>query len=177
MSQTIWQYFLELRKELLEAQKIRAQIIGFKVTFVSAAIGLIVANLDKGIDQSVFVMPAFAAICFDFLISSYSFSIKRIGSYVRDHVEPALRRSGDLPEDFVAWQEFLTDPKTRQNLAGYGNMGLTILAVCVAVWALIFPFRPVASSILLVALIVFSIVDVLAYLEPRKLGKLWSDGT
>lgn len=90
MSQTIWNLFVELRKELLEAQKIRAQVLGFKFTFVTASLSLLAANIEK-IDKALFVMPAFSAIFFDFIIYSYSFSIKRIGCYTRDYIEPALK--------------------------------------------------------------------------------------
>ena len=34
----IWDLFVEPRKEIIESQKIRAQIIGFKITFISAGI-------------------------------------------------------------------------------------------------------------------------------------------
>ncbi|HEV2708377.1 MAG TPA: hypothetical protein VGV59_20850 [Pyrinomonadaceae bacterium] len=38
--QLAWNLFVEARKEILEYQRIRTQIIGFKITFVSAGIGL-----------------------------------------------------------------------------------------------------------------------------------------
>ncbi len=37
--------FTELRKELVESQKIRAQILGFKITFVATAVGLIMSRI------------------------------------------------------------------------------------------------------------------------------------
>ena len=58
-----WNLFVELRKELVESQKIRAQVIGFKITFVSAAVGLIGTNIDR-IPNILLVIPAFAAIFF-----------------------------------------------------------------------------------------------------------------
>ena len=60
---------IELRKEVIESQKIRAQVIGFKITFVSAGIGVIIANLEK-LPPVLLAVPAFAAIFFDFLIDS-----------------------------------------------------------------------------------------------------------
>ena len=42
-----WGLFSELRKELVETQKTRIQIIGFKITFVSAALDVTAANLHK----------------------------------------------------------------------------------------------------------------------------------
>jgi len=174
MSKIIWELFVELRKELLEAQKIRAQILGFKFTFITAGIGLMGANFDK-LDKNMLVLPAFAAIFFDFIIYSYSFSIKRIGCYVRDHIEPVLEKDKDVPPDFVMWQKFLTQPKTRQKLSMYGNIGVTFLSVIVGVIGLLVDFKPVASPFLIAALFLFIIMDILAYREPMKLGKLWSD--
>jgi len=39
-----WRLFVELRKELVDSQKVRAQAIGFKITFVSTVTGIIVSN-------------------------------------------------------------------------------------------------------------------------------------
>lgn len=36
-----WNTLAELRKEIVEAQRISAQVIGFKITFVSASIGML----------------------------------------------------------------------------------------------------------------------------------------
>lgn len=174
MNDKVWELFVELRKELIESQKIRSQVMGFKIAFVSAAIGLMAKSVD--LDKALFVIPAFAAICLDFIIYSYSFSIKRIGKYTREHIEPALKLNGTVPKEFTLWQEFLTDPKTKQNLALYGNLGFTILTVVLSGVSLFFPFRPVLSLTLLGALIVFTFMDYyLAYRSPQILGKAWKD--
>ncbi len=173
MSDLIWNLFVELRKELMESQKIRSQVMGFKIGFISAAIGLMAKSIDA-LDKALFVIPAFAAICLDFIIYSYSFSIKRIGSYTRDYIEPALKKYGKVPEEFTLWQEFLTEPKTRQNLTLYGNFGFTILTVAVGGISLFYPFRPILSTTLLITLIVFLIMDYLAYRSPDRF-KMWKD--
>ncbi len=174
MSNMVWDLFVELRRELLEAQKIRAQVIGFKITFVSAIIGLLAANYED-FDKALFVIPAFASIFFDFIIYSYSFSIKRIGSYTRECIEPVLKQNPDIPDNFRMWQEYLTQPKTKQNLAVYGNIGVTLLAVGTALLALLFPYRLLESSVLIFVLAFFLVMDILAYREHRKLGKIWVD--
>ena len=173
MTQIVWQLFVELRKELLEAQKISAQVLGFKFTFITAAMGLMLANFEK-LDKWILVLPAFAAIFFDFIVDSYSFSIKRIGCYVRDHIEPVLAKDKGIPADFVMWQKFLTQPKTRQSLSMYGNIGVTLLSVVVGVIGLLVDFKPIVSPFLIVVLIIFLIMDIIAYREPKKLGKLWA---
>lgn len=174
MPQLIWNLFVELRKELLEAQKIRAQVLGFKFTFITGTMALMAANLEK-LDKTILVLPAFAAIFFDFIINSYSFSIKRIGCYVRDHIEPVLAQNTEVPPDFVMWQKFLTQPKTRQNQALYGNMGVTLLSAAVGIIGLLVDFKPIATPALIIALLVFVIMDVRAYREPKKLGKMWAE--
>lgn len=163
----VWNTFFELRKELIESQKLRAQIIGFKITFVSAAIGLIGTNIDK-IPSTMLVIPAFAAIFFDFLINSYSFSIKRIGFYCRKYIEPAIKDTCEIPKRFHLWEEFLSSLETGQILSLTGNLGLTFLAIAVAFIALFLPFRPLLSSILIVTLTVFLLFDLWAFREPSR---------
>ncbi|MCP4049229.1 MAG: hypothetical protein GY730_00785, partial [bacterium] len=121
----LWSLLLELRKELVESQKIRTQIIGFKITFVTAAIGVIATKVitpdiikghDAAIYRSLFIIPAFAAIFFDFLIYSYSFSIKRIGSYCRYIIEPQIKSFCEIgpDDDFPLWEEFIDVPAAKQ---------------------------------------------------------------
>jgi hypothetical protein len=134
-----WNLYVELRKELVESQKIRSQIIGVKITSVGAGIVAIAANKDKGVPQQLLVIPAFAAIFFDLLIHSYSFSIHRIGTYCRDHLEKVLKMSYALGPDklpnqpkgaeFQLWQEFLGTGKYRHSFSRLANLGLTGLAV------------------------------------------------
>ena len=173
MPEIVLSYFVELRKEILEAQKIRAQVIGFKVTFISTVTGILFANLDKKIDSAVFVMPALFAVFFDFLIYSYDFSIKRIGVYIRDHLEPYFKQLPGVPKNMVFWQQFLTQPKTRQSFSRYGNIGITILSVGIAIIALFFPFRPIISSVLLFVLAIFALIGIRLFLDYKKLGKIW----
>jgi hypothetical protein len=162
-----WNLFTELRKELVESQKLRAQVIGFKITFVSAAIGLIGTNIDK-IPNILLVIPAFAAIFFDFLINSYSFSIKRIGFYFWKNIEPLLKNACELPKEFFLWEEFLKSLKTDQNLSLMGHLGITLLAIAAAVIVLFLPFRLILSSVLLVTLAVLLGLDIWAFRLPKR---------
>ena len=91
-----WNMLVELRKELVESQKIRAQIIGFKITFVSGGIGVAAAQIDR-VPGYVLLLPAFAAVFFDILITSYSYSIKRTGYYIGAHLEPRVANSVTWP--------------------------------------------------------------------------------
>ncbi|MBU1049606.1 hypothetical protein KKG90_06215 [Candidatus Bipolaricaulota bacterium] len=176
MQDRIWELFVELRKELLESQRIRAQVIGIKITFVTTAMGVIIEGIARlEFSFALLVIPAIAAVFFDFLIYSYSFSIKRIGAYTREHIEPALAESGQVPEGYVQWQAYLTQPKTRQTLALYGNLGLTSLAIVSAVVSLVVLYDPKISIPLLLVLGLSAALDVIAYRTPRRLGKLWQD--
>ena len=85
-AETAWKMICELRQEIREAQKIRTQIIGIKIAFVSAAFGFIFKDGSPTVGSpasQLLLIPAFAAIFFDYLIISYGFSIKRIGYYCR----------------------------------------------------------------------------------------------
>lgn len=162
-----WKLFVELRKELVESQKVRAQAVGFKITFVTAATGFIVKDV-KDLAPILLIVPAFAAIFFDFVISSYSFSIKRTGYYIRKHLEPLLRTSHDLQPEFVTWEQFIASREARQSLSLLGNLGLTLLSVAAASVGLFFPYRGGLSLALLAALVVLFAVDIWTHLVPRR---------
>ena len=154
----LWRNHSELRRELVESQKIRAQIVGFKITFLGTSIGLILAKLDKS-QYRLLVIPAFAAIFFDLLIESYSFSIKRIGLYCREHIERYLIEQLTLPKDFIPWEKFLQQGRNKQRLSMIGNLGITILSYVPAVLVL---YRPITirSVCLLVALALLLVYDI-----------------
>jgi len=152
-----WELFVELRKETIEGQKIRAQIIGFKITFVSSAIALILSNANR-IPQQLLVVPAFAAICFDFLIGSYSFSIKRIGRYCRNELEPVIFGSAS----FRSWEQFMGDPKNKHSYPIIAHLGMTLLATVPAIIALAYPFRWSLSIPLFFSLALFLATDLLS---------------
>jgi hypothetical protein len=117
------------------------------------------------------LIPAFAAIFFDFLINSYSFSIKRIGSYIRNELEPILKTGYELPKDTPLWEEYLKFPETGQNLSFVGNLGLTLLAITAAVIGLCIPFHPILSSILLIVLVVLLVFDLRAFKIATRFRK------
>lgn len=162
-----WNLVVELRKELIETQKIRAQVIGFKITFVSTAIGLIAANFDK-IPSQLFIIPAFAAIFFDLLITSYSFSIKRIGAYCKNHLEPILRKSSQWPDKTPLWEEFATSRHRRQSFSLIGNLGITTISVIPAILALFHRFNLFVSMPILLIIIMLFVYDVVAFTKPRR---------
>ncbi len=165
-----WNLFTELRKELLESQKIRAQVTGFKITFVTTSIAVIVTKSDKIPEISPFLLAiaAFSAIFFDFLIVSYSFSIKRIGTYCELFLEPIMKDAYGLPEDAILWQNFLKFKKTSQTLSIAGNIGITSLAVMAGIYGLLTPYKVPQSPILLALLAIFTILSIIAYWEPRS---------
>jgi hypothetical protein len=172
-SHRLWDLYVELRKELVESQKIRAQILGVKIAFTSAALGFLLKE-SATLDRRVFVIPALAAVCFDFVICSYSFSIKRIGAYLRDHLEPALVTHQVMPGDVRLWQDFLRDRKTSQQIANYGNLGLTAIAVIMAAVAVSTPPRPRWYLAWIGLIIAAIIADIAVVREARRLGKNWN---
>ena len=123
-----WKMIIELRIELREAQKIRSQIIGIKIAFVATSLGFVFGG--KGAPQYTFLLvPAFASIFFDLLIISYGFSIKRIGYYCRNYLEPKIREKIKWPSDEPLWEEAMGHKKMRQHFAQIGNTGLTFIVV------------------------------------------------
>jgi hypothetical protein len=128
-----WNLYCELRQETREAQKIRAQVIGFKIAFVSAAYGFIYGA--KEFEVNLLLIPAFSAILFDYLIIGYGYSIKRIGYYCRYYLEPKMRGSLSWPNSEPLWEEAMTIPKMSQHFARFGNTGMTIFVCVFAVWS------------------------------------------
>ena len=167
-----WKLYCELRKELVAAQALRAQIIGFKITFVTAAAGLIAAlspSDEAAPDPALLVIPALAAIFFDFLIVSYSIGIKRLGHYCRHYLEPNIRERTGWPEGDRLWEEFMALPETRQRFASLGVIGLTGIAVLAACAALLATSRAgVALPGVLILVVLFGF-DAYAYVwQPRR---------
>lgn len=152
-----WNLFTELRKELVEAQSLRTRVIGLKVTFVSAA-AAVVAGLNHP-EPLLLAIPAVAAVFFDVLINSYSFSVKRIGTYAREFLEPVLRKGYGFDPATPLWQGFLKRRSARQPWATLANLGMTLLA-CAAAGAALYPFRPGMPRALLIVLLALLIFDV-----------------
>jgi len=168
---------VELRKELVASQRIRAQVMGFKIAFVSAGIGLIVANMDA-VPSQLLVIPAFAAVFFDLVINSYSFSIKRIGCYCRSYIEPILREYSEWPKEAPLWEEFMDRPEVKQNLARSGNLGISGLTVAAAIFALFNPFSFNPSSLIYSGPAFFFLIllfgyDVVTYRWPHTIIEKW----
>jgi hypothetical protein len=162
-----WNLYAELRKEILSTQQLRARAIEFKITFVSTAIGLIVANL-RSLDPRLLILPAFAAIFFDLLIISYSFAIKRKGAYARTCLEPLLREYTGWPEKTLLWEEFMSKGAQRQLLSFIANIGITILSALPGVFFLLRPPQTVIN-ILLIA--IFGMLLIYAITTHGKLTK------
>lgn len=171
-----WNMYVQLREEVVSSQKIRAQIIGFKITFVTAAVGVILAN-QTAIGLELLVVPAFAAVLFDSLIGSYSVSIKRIGHYARTYLEPKLRESTSWPKADPLWEEYMHQPVNRQGLSMVGNFGFTTMILLLATWALITGTRTFAIWMVLLALAFVTAIDLFFHLRARHLlKKHWSQG-
>ena len=162
-----WNLTVELRKELVELQRLRAQVVGFKITFVSTATAVIAANLDK-VPIQLLVIPSFAAIFFDFLISSYSNSIKRIGLYCHEQLGGILKNLIDLPDKFILWEEYLRKPPFGQKHAITGNLGITGLSIAVAIISLLTQFNFYLSTPLIIVVLGFFIYDIVEMRKPSK---------
>lgn len=170
-----WNLYTELRKELTSLQTIRAQVIGFKITFVSAGIGLIAANLDKA-PPLLFVIPGFAAIFFDLLTHSYSFSIKRTGSYIRRNLEPILRVGYAFPSERYLWEEFMASSHAGKNMSVFGNVGITILALAPAIIVLFNPWIWMVSLPLVAFLTLLFVYDIRTLFKPSEFANPLQEG-
>lgn len=157
-----------LREEMLEAQRTRAQVIGFKITFVSTAIALLGANVSR-IHTAVWIVPAIAAFFFDLLVNSYSVSIKRLGLYARHHLEPMLREGHGWPASVPTWEEFAVSQRWNSRLFLLGNVGLTGLAAVVAATLLLRESRDAVTVALTLGLAAMLVADTLVFNQRHSL--------
>lgn len=161
-----WNLYIELRKEIVATQHLRSRAIEFKITLIGAAFALFVANLDKISDRRLLILPAFAAIFFDFLIASYNFGIKRQSHYLRDHVEKRLRKDFAWPRQVPLWEKHVSEAQQRQVFSIVANLGLSLLAALPGIYEL---SRP---PLTLVDAVVMAMVFVLLLVLARVYGKL-----
>ena len=163
-----WNLLTELRKETLESQRMRTQVIGFKITFVSAAVGFIYANRDKIPPESfdiLLIIPAFAAIFFDLLIISYSISIRRIGLYCKTHLEEQLKDETQMHKGFCFWESFFESKQMRPSLAIFANLGITFLTLIPTIDGL----RRSPHLLISIFLAVILIYDIAAFFVPGSI--------
>ena len=166
------QLFTELRKELLETQKLRGQIVGFKLTFAAAALGVIAANIDK-LHPLFWTLPAAVSTFFDLLISSNDYGIRRFGHYCRTILEPQLRDHCNLPAEFVLWEEFMYKARQQERtgpfrLPMYSHTGITALAWLVALVALYTHGRPTDIAISLGGFVIAACAEFWAFRRIEK---------
>ena len=63
----------------------------------------------------------------------------------------------------------MSRPEAKQSLSFFAETGLTSLTMVVAAIALFFPFQPYISIPLLALLAAIEVMDILAYMQPRRL--------
>lgn len=169
-----WELMAQLREEILAAQRIRAQIIGFKITFVTASAGVILAKAND-LPIELIALPALAAIFFDSLIGSYGFSIKRIGYFCRHYIEPKLRAAVSWPPSHPLWEEFMSKKESRQYLSITGNLGLTTVVTVPALVVLLRDSGRYSVLYTILALAVFFVADILIHVHAWKMVRVsWS---
>lgn len=122
----------QLREEIISTQKTRVQMVGFKLTLVIASIGYI---FSEDLTPLLFILVAFGAILFDFLITSHSISIKRAGYYIRERIEPELQGSFDFPKDskFKFWEGFMASDEAKGGPSALAHLGQTFVVFALAV--------------------------------------------
>ena len=99
-----WRLAMQLRTEMIEAQKTRTQIIGFKITYVGAGIGLILSNINV-IPSYLLIIPALSAVFFDFLIVDSNNSINSIRHYYIRNVGDKKLLEEPMWETFTWWSK------------------------------------------------------------------------
>jgi len=162
-----WELYANLRAEVISLQSIRGQVTGVKISLIVTGGVLIAANVHD-LPRLALTVPAFAALLFDLLIHTYSYSICRTGFYCREHLEPILREGYRFPSEHPLWEEFMVSREAGRNVSVLGNLGLTVLTGVIAVIVLVRPFQLGTSAPSLAALLVLVGWDVWALDKPRR---------
>jgi hypothetical protein len=98
--------------------------------------------------------------------------VKRIGAYLRNHIEPILRIKYNLPEEPPLWEEFLKRPETKQNLPTFGNLGLTTIVVTIAFLSFISPFELLVSLPMMAILVFLMAYDVYVFFQIGRIREI-----
>lgn len=123
--------FNSLRSEIIEKQKVQIQILGFKIIFTSTFMGVIVSSIKDGAPAYSSVIPAVVSVFFDFLILSRTQSMRRIGDYLEEYIEPLLYHDSSC--GVVTWQSYLRLKGDTQFLKNAGELGFTLIMSVFAV--------------------------------------------
>jgi hypothetical protein len=154
-----WKLFVQIRQEMMEAQRIRMQLISFKITFVSAGIGVVLAYGKNTLSQ-LLIIPALGALFFDLFIIAQNYLLDRLSFYCKDAVP-------ENPIQPVAWESWLSSKPAI--LFKMGSIGITILAITPAYIALAGSFRAstLISLLLLIVLTLFTFYVISLYIRER----------
>jgi hypothetical protein len=147
-----WKMMSEVRHEIIQDKNIRNQIIGFKITFVGVASGVIVANTNRISNKfMVIILSTFLLILFDLMISAYDSKIKRAGvycKYLEDFICPqdssSLKQEkseNNANNNLLLWEQYLLHIKPNKNIALTAKLsryGLTAIFTLFAVIVIYF---------------------------------------
>jgi len=120
--------FLErLHREISETQQRRHKLVLLKITFVTALLGFGALKIGELVTfwQVLYLVPL-VAFFFDLLIMGEHFSIRRMGSFLRQHSPSPLENE---------WEEYVR--KRRDKFFKIGSYGFTILSLLAAIALLI----------------------------------------
>jgi hypothetical protein len=166
-----WNIYSELRKEILELVELRAKLISAKITFVSAAITIIIGTIEKPYPKWIIVIPPVASICFDFIINSCIIISKKIDLYLRSQIEPILCTEAGFPSDVRLWSGYSWSIKVAPLYFPLGNIGVTacfiLIAICVV---LVYESFLVSMFCITVLLILFALDILSLYVPASRLG-------
>ena len=125
----LMQYVSFLRKEILQAQKLRFQVVSFKIGLLGAAFSYFLQRSPQTPLSTAILVCPFVALLFDCMIHALGRSIQGWGQYMREFVEPYLQQKlsieFDLPEN---WKLRSEHARMGRRFAGLSNVGTTAIA-------------------------------------------------
>lgn len=126
-------YYFQLRSEVYEMQKMRANLKYYRVLVAIPSLILIMALKDHLVTPLLILVPSILSLLIDVFINNYTASIIRIAKYNRNRCEPELSKTLKIKED-IFWENFMSRYLTRNKLAlsyvanGVFTLSLTIIS-------------------------------------------------
>jgi len=100
--------YCNLRQEVAESKRIRNRFLTLKYAFLAGVIILLAADLNSSIEiPFAFTIVAIAILYIDLMLNQRSIAVKRVGDYLRLHLEPLMFPKKPHTIITMTWEDFL----------------------------------------------------------------------
>ena len=111
-------YFNSLRAEVLEKIKLSHRFSYFKLLSIGALLGVVASKggANQGYEVPVLITLSIFLLAFDLSIHFNTNSIIGVGNYIREHIEPELKKQFNPTAEFCFWEEYVSIKNNRRRI-------------------------------------------------------------